>query len=57
MAEKKENSKSKSPSQVWIVWTTNVKHHGKRYPARGETSVSPEEAAELVAAKVAQLVK
>jgi len=57
MADKKDNPKSKSPSKVFVVWTVNVKHHGKRYQARGKTSVSSEEAAELVAAKVAELVE
>lgn len=57
MAEKKENSKAKPSDQVWVVWTANVKHHGKRYRAREKTMVSPDEKEELVAAKVAELVE
>lgn len=57
MAEKKENSKAKSPAQVWVIWTVNVKHHGKRYRVREKTLVTQEEKEALVAAKVAELVE
>ncbi|MEG6521131.1 DUF7210 family protein [Desulfotomaculum sp. 1211_IL3151] len=45
-----------APEPCEIQWIMNVKHRGQRYKAGQTLRITPDEAKELAAAKVARLV-